>query len=322
MPMNYFYKKTRLICFPLILITTSIQAETIPSIGVVNYKNDLAYLINGPVTVVGSNYEEACSKLAAYGYVWKIIPSKNVNPQCYSPYDNVLLGADTWYCADGSLAYYNVPWWLCSASFNTCPNPTWTLSSDGLSCSRPSSSCSETPATVSELKLLAALVYGEASVNSGFEEKAAIANSVIRFRNSYGFTTVNQLIAKKPYYSAAVHDKVIRYRLVMCSDVATEYPELYEAVSNALDPNGVDYANGGCFWDGNDLAIKGSKHKHYKKGYMFTDPLHDVFSIGNSAPSGDSDYDYTYESTAGYGQTVFWKYTQDFMDAEGVKQCR
>ena len=38
-------------------------------------------------------------------------------------------------------------------------------------------------------------------------------------------------------------------------DVQTEYPEIYHAVSNALDPNGIDYANGGCFWDGNDLDV-------------------------------------------------------------------
>lgn len=112
----------------------------------------------------------------------------------------------------------------------------------------------------------------------------------------------------------------------MCSDVETEYPELYEAASNALDPNGVDYANGGCFWDGNDLATKGSKHKHYKKGYRFTDPLHDVLGIGDSDQANihgkKDDYNYTYESTAGYGHTVFWKSTQEFMHAQGVQQCR
>jgi hypothetical protein len=221
------------------LISTLVFSETIPFITIVNYKNDLAYILNSPTVVVGKNYEDACSKLVTYGYVWKIIPSKNANPQCYSPFDNVTLGADTWYCANGSLAYYNVPWWSCN-EFKTCPSPAWTLSSDGLNCSRPSTSCTATPSTVSEIKLLATIVYGEASVSSTFEEKAAIANAVVRFKNSYHYASVNQLIAKKPAYSAAVADKVVRYKLVMCSDVETEYPELYEAASNALDPNGVD----------------------------------------------------------------------------------
>lgn len=112
----------------------------------------------------------------------------------------------------------------------------------------------------------------------------------------------------------------------MCSDVAIEYPEVYSAVLNALDPNGTDYANGGCFWDGNDLKTVGSKHYHYKKGYKFMNPTHDVLNVGDSAPAGkqgrNGPYDYTYESTAGYGKTVFWKYTQEFMNAEGVGQCR
>ncbi|HGI8202196.1 hypothetical protein [Legionella pneumophila] len=191
---------------------------------------------------------------------------------------------------------HNTPWWLCSESFTTCPNPTWSRSNDGLSCSRPNSTCTETPATVSEVKLLAAIVYGEASAtNSTYEEKAAIANAVVR------------------------------YRQVMCSDVAIEYPDLYNAAMNALDPEGVDYANGGCFWDGNDLVAKEAKHRHYRKGYKFTDPTHDVLSVGDSAPANLTGkfgtYNYTYESTAGYGQTVFWKLTQEFLTAQKGKQC-
>ena len=177
----------------------------------------------------------------------------------------MLLGADTWLCADNSLAYYNTPWYLCSSEITSCPNPTWTLSQDGLSCFRPNPSCSFDHTSVSEIKLLAAIVYAEASVNSNFEEKAAIANAVIRFRDSYGYNSVNTLISKRKTYSAAVLNKVVRYRLVMCSDVAIEYPEVYSAVLNALDPNGTDYANGGCFGDGNDLKIVGSKLYHYKK---------------------------------------------------------
>lgn len=301
-------------------------AETVSSIQVINYKNDLAYLINGPITVVGSDYKDACSKLASYGYVWKIVPTTDVNPACYSPTNYKIMGANTWYCADGSIAYYNSPWWLCTASFNTCPSPGWTRSADGLSCSRSSLTCTDSPATVSELKLLAALVYGEASIGSTYEEKAAIANAVVRFRNSYKYNSVNTLIAKKPYYSAAVHDNVTRYRQVMCSNVEIEYPDLYNAALNALDSEGVDYADGGCFWDGYDLKKWGKKHPHYPYGYKFTDPSHDVMNIGNSDPAGikgkNAVYNYTYESTIGYGHTVIWKYTQEFMSAEGVRQCR
>lgn len=139
------------------------------------------------------------------------------------------------------------------------------------------------------------------------------------------YESVNELIAENKNYSAAVRDNVTRYRLVMCSDVEIEYPEVYDAAANALNPNGTDYANGGCFWDGNDLVTKGKKQKHYIKGYRFTDPLHDVLGVGDSDPAGlvgkYATYDYTYESTAGYGHTIFWKLTQEFLTAQRGKQC-
>ena len=175
------------------------------------------------------------------------------------------------------------------------------------------------------MKLLAAIVYGEASVNSPYEEKAAIASAIIRYRNANNFKSVNQLIAKRKFYSSAVLNNVVRYQLVMCSDAESEYPDLYKASMNALDPNGIDYANGGCFWDGVDLKTKGRDQPHYQLGYIFTDPAHDIFSIGDSEPAhrfGEfGNYDYTYESTAGYGKTVFWKLTKGFLNAKRGKQC-
>lgn len=86
----------------------------------------------------------------------------------------MLVGADTWRCADGTIAYYNVPWWYC-VDFYTCPNSTWTLTSDHMHCTRSITTCSATPSASSEIQLIAAIVYGEASVNGSFEEKAAIA---------------------------------------------------------------------------------------------------------------------------------------------------
>ena len=299
-------------------------SETIPSIQNVNYKSAFAYIMNYPAIVVGENYQEACGQLETFGYVWKLVPTTNSNPACYSPINSIMMGADTWYCANGTLAYYNVPWWDCT-EFNTCQTPAWTLSPDGRHCTRPNPSCAATPETVSEYQLLAAIVYGEASVNSSFEEKAAIANAVIRKRDALGFATINELIAYRPSYSSAVKQRNLRYRLALCSQVNIEYPDVDAAVKNALDPNGIDYANGGCYWDGRDLRILGSKHLHYKNGYLFTDPIHNIFSIENTPPKNAQGergrYNYTYESTAGYGYTVFWKLTEEFMKAQGVKQC-
>jgi len=92
-----------------------------------------------------------------------------------------------------------------------------------------------------------------------------------------------------------------------------------------LDPEGIDYANGGCFWDGNDIQVHGSRHPHYKWGYKFTAPNHDIFSLGNTPlkiQHGDkSDYTYILESTAAYGSTIFWKYTSEYISAQGATQC-
>lgn len=100
---------------------------------------------------------------------------------------------------------------------------------------------------------------------------------------------------------------------------------MYFAVQNALDPHGFDYSNGGCYWDGIDLKTKGSGHRHYKIGYKFTDPAHDVLDLGNTPPKyqtkrGRVRY-YTYQSTAGYGQTVFWEMTPEFTFATGTPLC-
>jgi hypothetical protein len=306
-------------------LVTAAFSETISSIQVVNYKKDLAYILNTPAIVVGKNYQDACSLLGSYGYKWKIIPTKSLDPACYSLSDNLVLGADTWYCADGTLAYYNIPWWYCN-DLNTCPSPSWTLSSDGQHCTRKNSTCSATSTTVSEVQLIAAVVYGEASPNGSFEERAAIANALVRKSKAYGYATVNEFITRKKTQIASANNKVIRYQLVMCSDVEVEYPELYNMALNALDPDGIDYANGGCFWDGDDLKSQGTHQLHYPWGYRFTDSLHDVLGVGDTPPMNISHkngtYDYTLESTAGYGHTVFWKYTDEFMRVRKVKQCR
>lgn len=315
--------------FRVIIITSIINStlafsETVPSIEITNYQSDLAYIINSPEVVVGKDYEDACKHLFHLGYTWKIIPTTDVNPACYSPTNRKKIGADTWYCADGSLAYYNTPWWYCS-SFKVCPDLTWSLTYDKLNCTRPTLKCSDTFATVSEERLIAAIVHAEASPNAPYEEKAAIANALVRYSQANGYPTVNALIQGQITYSSAVNSNVELYRAVICSDILIEFPEEYSAALNALDPDGIDFANGGCFWDGIDLVTKGKSQKHYKKGYKFTNPLHDVYSIGNSDPVGKVDkfgtYNYTYESTAGYGGTVFWKLTQEYMTARRNKPC-
>lgn len=266
-------------------------------------------------------FTKQSSDLASYGYTWEILPHKSADPACYSPTTHPLRGADTWYCADGTLSYYNTPWFLCSATFNTCSNPSWTLTPDGLNCTKSIIGCHETPETVSEITLLAAIVYGESSTISSYEEKAAIANVVVRKGKSYGFTTVNEyILSKRGKQIRATKGKNERYNTAMCSNVEIEHPLEYQAALNALDEQGVDYANGGCYWDGYDLKTEGSGHLHYEWGYLITNPSHNVLNISSTDPHSGA-YPYTLESTAGFGNTIFFKLTNAYMSATGVKQC-
>lgn len=71
-----------------------------------------------------------------------------------------------------------------------------------------------------------------------------------------------------------------------------------------------------------DLKTKGNKHPHYYKGYKFTDTEHDVINVGDTPPQYHKQRGYyTYESTAGYGKTVIWKTTPEFLYATGAPQC-
>lgn len=323
--MNFY----RLIYFILFFLPTSVFSyisEYTPSIEILNYQSDLAYIITaGPEVVVAKDYKSACQHLTGWGYTWKILPHKSADPACYSATSNVLRGADTWWCADGSLAYYNIPWWYCPA-FRACPNLTWSLSEDKLTCIKPTTSCTTKALDVnlSEVQLIAAIAYAEGSPNGTYEEKAAIANALVRRSKNYGYASVNDYLRAKRGHISSINDKNVRLKEVLCStNLEYDYPLLYEIAMNALDPNGIDYSNGACFWDGIDLKTDGTEHNHFDWGYKFTNPSHDVFNVGDTPPQNEIHpaYDFTYESTAGYGKTVFWKYTDEYLTATGRSEC-
>jgi len=132
-----------------------------------------------------------------------------------------------------------------------------------------------------------------------------------------------------PSLISSIGSKNPRYKIALCANIVVEYPQVYSAVTNALDPEGTDFSNGGCWWDGMDLATKGPRQLHYKWGYKFTDPSHDIYSLGDTplklkykkrANNTVYSYYYTLESTAAYGGTVFWKYTPEYL-AGGNTQC-
>ena len=111
----------------------------------------------------------------------------------------------------------------------------------------------------------------------------------------------------------------------MCAETETNFENAYNAARNALS-KGIDYANGGCFWDGYDLKTKGPHQYRYKHGFHFTNPEHNIFSLNEPRlkrkKTNKGTYDYEYESVATHGKTIFWKLNQDFLKARGRTQCQ
>lgn len=327
------------ILFLSIIYSLTLYGEDTAPLTVTSYKADVAYLLNwNGETYVKENYEEAC---IVSGNYWGLLPWKAAYEQCYSQsWNSTIIGTETYYCANGVLAYYNAPANYCF-DFKVCPNRTWTLSTNQLNCHRPNKACHKKIDDVSEFHLLAAIINGESTASSSsFEEQAGIGKAALRKRDAWKASTLQALIHKTKGAFYAVSPTNPRFMNILCieeNNIENEYPELYNATLNAFDPEATDYSNGGCYWDGVDIASKLEKHKHYKWGYKFTDPSHNLYPqiLSNTPPknmTGDikdpvthvlNSYDWKLESTAAHGKTIFWKLTDEYLNAiKGAKQCR
>ena len=158
-----------------------------------------------------------------------------------------------------------------------------------------------------------------------YEEMAGIAYATLRRRDAAKMPSVQALIKKYPSFSFVVSDGNPRYRKLMCSDTETGFENAYNAARNAID-KGIDYANGGCFWDGYDLKTSGSKHYKYRHGFQFSNLEHNIFSVVQPPPKDKRTkmgmYDYEYDSVAAHGKTIFWILNKEFLKARGKKQCQ
>lgn len=298
-----------------------------------SYPVQAIYLILHPYKVGdiswGHSYEHACRMLGDE-FFWGIIPTTNEFPACYTIRSyQIVIGTDTWFCADGSISYFNIPAYYCP-DIATCPDASWTLSADKSICTRKDLPCVPDPANVSEEQLLAAIVYGESHWSNVYEEMAAIASATVRTKEIRRYKTVNELILKRPTFSYAtahadnVKKKNQRYYNVMCSVNSKGIDLAYKAAQNALS-HGVDYSNGACFWDGLDLKVNGTKAFRYTQSFKISNKEHNVLSvieppIFEKKGPNKRFYHFKYVSTAGVGKTIFWKLSDEFIAAGGI-QC-
>jgi hypothetical protein len=195
-----------------------------------------------------------------------------------------------------------------------------------------------------DVELLAAVSYGEAGTGDVFEEMAAIANVIVHQRDARGIT-LSSILGPKSTYAFAASDgnqRVAAFR--KASEAAREkdpgMAAAIKAARNALDPKGTDYSNGAYFWDGADLKSNYAKHPKVKQRIKFTKPEHNIYKVKESTVDVTTHwmvkdkegkivegkerghYTYTYESTAAYGGTIFWKYNPDFLKATGNKEYK
>jgi hypothetical protein len=185
-----------------------------------------------------------------------------------------------------------------------------------------------------DLLRLAATAYGEASVKDVYEEIAGIAYVLVRQMKARGYSDFSSFLTGEPTFAFAASDGNARYAAFKPArpdkvDMREGNDGMRLAIKGAINAilERTDYSNGAYFWDGRDIATNNKKHFKIRQGYKFTAPEHRIFNVGDD-PIGDSvvphtvgkkSYDYTYETTAVWGDTIFSKFTSDFMGATGNK---
>lgn len=199
-----------------------------------------------------------------------------------------------------------------------------------------------------EVRILAAMAYGEASTKDVADEIGAIANVLVRQRNARGYKDMSAFVTSDKTFSFVVKDGNARYRKFMNADelaIAEDagMTAALNAATNALAVNGKDLSNGGYFWDGTDIKSNYKHHFKVKHGIHFSDPAHNIFGIDestkkviitktvvkkkkgkvvSSATVEVARYDHIYVSTAAYGETIFWKHNPAYMEATHAKEYK
>lgn len=191
-----------------------------------------------------------------------------------------------------------------------------------------------------ELVLLAAVAYGEASTANVAEEISAIASVIVRQRDERD-TTLSKLLSSKSTFAFAASDgnpRTVAFRKAAPAARIKNQGMLMalEGAKAALE-GGADYSNGAYFWDGADIKTNYKKHPKVRAGIKFSKSEHNIYSIEETSvdkteyvldaskkPTSKvrGRYTYVYESTAGLGGTIFWKFGADFLQATGNQKYR
>src|SRR5207247_2091809 len=194
-----------------------------------------------------------------------------------------------------------------------------------------------------DVRMLAAMAYGESSPVNNKEEIYSIASVLERQRKARGYASIKDLGTKDKTFSFVTSDGNIRYAAFMNATEAqiesdSGMRKAREGAINAKE-NGVDYSNGAYFWDGADIKSNYKKHFKVRHGIKITDPSHNIYSINDSTKlviltkiikkrvAGKivmekievGRYSHVYESTAASGGTIFWKQSDAYLSVTKAK---
>lgn len=188
-----------------------------------------------------------------------------------------------------------------------------------------------------DVRMLAAMAYGEASSKDNEKEIYSIASVIEKQRLARGFATIKDLGSKDKTFSFVTTDGNPRYAKLIKASVSeiekNEGMKISIAAAKNAKAGGIDYSNGAYFWDGSDIEKNYKSHFKVKHGIKFTEASHNIYNISASSKlvilsktvkkrvKGKSviekteigRYDHVYESTAAYGGTIFWKQADDYL---------
>ena len=190
-----------------------------------------------------------------------------------------------------------------------------------------------------EVRLLAAITYGESSTRNNADEMFALASVLVRQRDARGYKEISSFAAKEKTFAYAAIDGNHRFgKLMKSSEQEIEkHPGMKAAVAAAVNAlnGGEDKSNGAYFWDGADIKTNYAGHFKVRRGIKFTGPSHNIYHILESSKieilykitktrdrkTGKitkvteevGRYDHQYDSTAAHGGTIFWKLNPDFL---------
>ncbi|QBQ97389.1 hypothetical protein [Paraburkholderia pallida] len=196
------------------------------------------------------------------------------------------------------------------------------------------------------VRLLAAIAYGEASTANDSQEIGGIAFAVANRCRAWNNKTVSELRSADPNYAYAWDGSNERFnRLMRTRESEIELsPAMRLAVDwarKAIANDGVDPSNSAFWWDGLDFKTNYSQHPKVRDGFKWGDATHNIFNVpekprhaivhwrvinkktGQIVDGAERGrYDSIWISTAAHGSTIFWAHNPDYLQATGGKAYR